>query len=332
MIALLFDGPGQVSYREIPRPELKDGWTLIRVSHAGVCGSDMTIFAGKHPRAKAPLVMGHEFSGYIASPHPEYTMGTLVTVFPYISCGNCERCQNGQFHVCSHLKLIGIDLDGGMAEYVQAPNELIYPVPENVSPQLAAFIEPVGISVHVARAGGYRPGDSVAVFGAGSIGLSTALTLREFGAQNLMICEPNPTRAALARTLGFDVLDPEDPVGQIYARTNGCGAEFVYDCAGVQPVIDVLPDAVKINGRIVVVAGYKDKPRIDFQKGMFREFNIQFVRNCTKEDFSIAIKLISKDIGHERLLNYVIPLSEGEKGFNPPREAYKVLFQVEDKK
>lgn len=329
MKALVFEGTDRVVYREVPMIEPREGWTLIQVAYAGICGSDVTILKGRHPRAKAPLIMGHEFSGYIASENPKYARGTLVTAFPYLSCGVCERCRNGQFHVCESLKLIGIDLDGGMAEYVQVPDEMICPVPEGVDPQTAAFIEPVGISVHAARKGGYRPGDRVLVFGAGGIGLSTAITLRSFGAEKLMICEPNPLRRAMAEELGFEVLDPEqDIVEQVYSRTEGMGADYVYDCAGVQPVADLLPDVVKINGRIVVVAGYKVPPVINFQKGMFREFDIQFVRNCTRQDFEIATDLSGKGLGYEKLLNYTLPLSRGEEGFAPPPSACKVMFKV----
>ena len=106
------------------------------------------------------------------------------------------------------------------------------------------------------------------------------------------------------------------------------GADYVYDCAGVQPVADLLPDVVKINGRIVVVAGYKVPPVINFQKGMFREFDIQFVRNCTRQDFEIATDLVGRGLGYEKLLNYTLPLSRGEEGFAPPPSACKVMFQV----
>ena len=327
MKAIVYTGPETIEFKDVPMISPSEGWTLVKVSHVGVCGSDITIYHGKHPRAKAPLIMGHEFSGYIASENPDFPMGTLVTAFPYIPCHRCERCKNGQFHVCKSLKLIGIDLDGGMAEYVQVPNEMIYPVPEGISPALAAFIEPVGISVHATRKGGYQPGCSVLVFGAGAIGLATAITLRACGAYKLVIAEPNPKRAVLARDLGFDVLDPGvDTLKQVYARTDGDGFEFVYDCAGAQPVIDLLPDAVKINGTIVIVAGYKNPPTMDFQKGMFREFSIRFVRNCTSEDFAMAIHLISRGLGYERLLNCILSPDDAEKGFKPNPEAYKVIY------
>ena len=331
MKALVYEGTNRVMFQEVPMIRPREGWTLIQVAYAGICGSDVTILKGKHPRAKAPLIMGHEFSGTIASDHPRYPRGTLVTAFPYLPCGICERCRNGQFHVCESLKLIGIDLDGGMAEYVQVPDEMICPVPEGIDPQTAAFIEPIGISVHAARKGGYRPGDSVLVFGAGGIGLSVAITLRSFGAEKLMMCEPNPLRRAMAEDLGFEVLDPEsDIIKQVYDRTDGMGDDYVYECAGVQPVAELLPDAVKINGRIVVVAGYKTPPVMNFQKGMFREFEIRFVRNCTRQDFTIATGLAGRRLGYEKLLNYTLPLSQGEKGFAPPPSACKVMFCVKE--
>lgn len=329
MRAIVYEGVGRAVCKDVPVPALREGWTLIKTAYAGICGSDVTILVGKHPRAKAPLILGHEFSGYISSPHPAHAEGTLVTVFPYLPCGKCERCRFGQFHVCKSLKLIGIDLDGGMAEFVLVPDDAIIPVPDGIDPVLGAFIEPIGISVHAARKGGYTPGDSVAVFGAGAIGLSTAITLRAFGAPNVTIIEPVPQRQELARSLDFDVLDTSrDIITQIYDRTEGNGARFVFDCAGAQPVIDLLPDAVSINGSIVIVAGYKQPPTMNFQKGMFREFDIRFVRNCSREDFGIAALLAGRGLGYEKLLNYIIPLNRIQEGFAPPKSAYKVIFKT----
>ena len=139
MKAIVFEDKNKIAVEDVRIPELKDGWTLIRVSHAGICGSDMTIYFGKHPRAKAPLILGHEFSGYIASHHSSLPANTLISVYPHMSCGTCDRCLNGQFHVCSKLKIIGIDLDGGMAEFALVKDEYIYPVAKGVSPKLAAF-------------------------------------------------------------------------------------------------------------------------------------------------------------------------------------------------
>jgi threonine dehydrogenase-like Zn-dependent dehydrogenase len=273
--------------------------------------------------------MGHEFSGFLESAHTRLPVGTLVTVFPYIPCGVCERCRSGAYHVCKAICIIGIDRDGGMAEYAIAPNDHIFAAPQGTPPALAAFIEPVGISVHVARHCGYTPGDSALVFGAGGIGLACAITLRRFGAKHLMMVEPEPARHELAKSFGFDMLDSgRNITEQVMERTNGDGAQHVYDCAGVQPVIDILPDVVKIGGNIVIVAGYIIPPRMDFQKGMFREFTIKFSRNCTREDFAIACDLIGEGLGYDKLLNYIIPLDDAQSGFAPPKSAFKVLYEA----
>ena len=332
MKGIVFEGTEKLSVKNLPTPEVKEGWVLIKVSHAGICGSDMTIYFGKHPRAKAPLVLGHEFSGYIASSHPVFSEGTLVTVYPYLSCGHCEICESGGRNACTTLTLIGIDRDGGMANYVLVPFDSVYKAPEGVSPKLTAFIEPIGIAVHVMRHGGYRPGDRVALFGAGPIGLAVALTLRQFGAKELVIVEPNPIRLEMAKSLGFDVLPFGPDVTSQIQKTMKGGADCVFDCAGHQSVIDVLPDIVRINGRIVIVAGYKVPPKMDFQKGMMREFIIQFVRNCTRRDFEIASSLTCKEPGYEKLINYTLPVEDAQKGFDlmsTPSDAVKVMFSFE---
>ena len=102
---------------------------MIRVAYAGICGSDMIIYQGVHPRAKAPLVMGHEFSGIIEKGDNTFPEGAQVTVYPLLSCGHCDPCRNGYPHVCNTLRLIGIDCDGGMAEYVKVPTNTVHLLP-----------------------------------------------------------------------------------------------------------------------------------------------------------------------------------------------------------
>jgi 2-desacetyl-2-hydroxyethyl bacteriochlorophyllide A dehydrogenase len=328
----VYEGPGRLAVRDIPVPEAEEGWTLVKTAYAGICGSDMTIYAGKHPRAKSPLVLGHEFSGYIASENPDFEPGALVTVYPYLYCGKCEICESGFQNACRLMRLIGIDLDGGMAEYVRVPNDSIYAAPDGVSPKLAAFVEPCGISVHAMRHGGYRPGDSVAVFGAGPIGLATAITLRESGAKNLWVLEVGEKRRMLARSLGFHTIDSgRSAAEEIRERTDGLGVDCVFDCAGHQSVVDAMPDAVKIGGTAILVAGYKTPPVVDFQKGMMREFSIRFVRNCKRRDFRTAMGLVSSCKDYEALLTNTFPIDGAQAGFDlmaKPDGAMKILFEM----
>ncbi len=330
MKAIVFTGPNQVEMRQVPKPEAPEGWALIKVSHAGICGSDLTIFTGHHPRAKAPLVMGHEFSGYLEQDIPGLAKGTLVTVNPLLSCGHCTPCLEGNSHVCTTLKLLGIDCDGGMAEYAIAPIPMIIPVPEGISPKMGAFIEPIAVTVHAIRIAGYKPGDNALVFGAGTIGLATAVTLRNFGATDITICEPNPVRLKIAESLGFHCLQSgDDLLEKLLAETNGDGYDYVFDCAGHQSVADILPDVVKIRGKIEIIAGYKKPPVMNFQKGMFREFSIQFTRVYRMKDFKIAAQLAGKDKSYETLVNYELAPEDAKKGFElltTPTDAVKVMY------
>jgi 2-desacetyl-2-hydroxyethyl bacteriochlorophyllide A dehydrogenase len=331
MKAIVFTGPNSVEMRELPVPDVPEGWALIKVGHAGVCGSDVTIFLGMHPRAKAPLVLGHEFSGRLMQDLPGLPKGTLVTVNPLLSCGSCEPCLSGNAHVCKTLKLLGIDCDGGMAEYAAAPIDMIVPVPAGVSPKLGAFIEPIAVAVHALHMANFRAGRSALVFGAGAIGLATALTLRHSRAESVTVCEPNPIRLKFAQDLGFHCLQSgPDLLEKLLAETDGNGYDFVFDCAGHQSVADILPDVVKIRGVIEIIAGYKKPPSMNYQKGMFKEFSIQFTRVYTKEDFAKAALLASQVPEYERLVNYELPPESAEKGFQlltTPSDAIKVMFQ-----
>lgn len=333
MKAIIYEGPNKISVKDITKPVPKDGWAIIKVSHAGICGTDLNIYAGTHPRAKAPLVMGHEFSGTMESKNiPGLPKGTRVTVYPLLSCGKCEPCQTGNAHVCNTLGLLGIDCDGGMAEYIQAPIDSIIPLPDEVSDKLGAFVEPVAVTVHALRERGFVPGDNALVFGCGTIGLSTALTLRVFGASSILMMETDEARAQIAREMGFEVVSPIGLEMEPYCktRTGGNGFDWVFDCAGVQPVASALLDAVKVRGHIVIIAAYKKPAELPLIKGMFKETSISFVRVYRKKDFEIATKIVAQDSNYEKIITHVLPADDAQKGFDllttKGTGAVKVMF------
>jgi threonine dehydrogenase-like Zn-dependent dehydrogenase len=187
MKSIVYRNTQTITVEEKPIPEIGPGEALVKVAYVGVCGSDMNIYQGMHPRAKAPLVMGHEFSGVIEKGPSEWPKGTPVTVYPLLSCGQCDPCRNGYAHVCNTLRLIGIDCDGAMAEFVKVPVEKLLKIPPNLSLKLGAFLEPLAVGVHAVRRSGYKPGDRAVVFGAGPIGLCVATCLKYFGASEVII-------------------------------------------------------------------------------------------------------------------------------------------------
>lgn len=333
MKAIQYLGANQIDVREAAMPQVPEDWALIRVSHAGICGTDLNIYGGTHPRAKAPLIMGHEFSGVVVSDCGSWKAGDRVTAYPLISCGECEPCRSGNAHVCNTLGLFGIDCDGGMAEYVAIPAEKLIALPEKVSFKVGAFIEPMAVTVHTLRETGFVPGDNAVVFGCGTIGLCLALTLKHFGAGDMLLVETDPARLSLARELGFEAINPmevnlEEAVAE---KTGGNGFDWVYDCAGAGAVAASLLDVVKVRGQIVIVASYKKPPQMPFFKGMAKEVSIRFVRVYRQKDFAIAAKLAEEEPLFEKIITHVLPADRAQEGFDllftKGTGAVKVMFE-----
>lgn len=332
MKSIQFLGAQEVKCLEANMPEKKAGFARIKVSHAGICGTDLNIYMGTHPRAKAPLIIGHEFSGILMDDTDNLKAGTKVTAYPLISCMNCTPCKNGNSHVCNTLGLYGIDESGGMGEVVSIPNDHIIPLPENVSLKLGAFIEPIAVTVHTLRETDFKPGDNALVFGCGTIGLSLALTLRNFGVGKLILAETDAERIKKATELGFEVINTaENDIIKVASDLTGKdGFDHVYDCAGAKPVADVLFDTVKVRGEVVVVASYKKPTELPLFKGMAKEISVRFVRVYRKTDFEIAAKLAQSDELYERIITHVLPPEKVDEAFNllftKGTGAIKVMF------
>ena len=334
MKSIEYKGAQQVEVGERSMPELNPGEVLIKVAYVGVCGSDMIIYQGVHPRAKAPLVMGHEFSGTIVKGHSSLPACSPVTVYPLLSCGKCDPCRNGYAHVCNSLRLIGIDCDGGMAEYVKVPEDKIIPIPESLSLKLGAFIEPVAVGVHAVGRSGYRPGDTAVVYGAGPIGLCVASCLRYFGASQILVVEANPQRLEVARKLGFTPIDAtrDDIRAKVLEHTRGRNADLAFDCAAHPSVHDSVLDVIRVQGTCVVVGSYKKPPEVDLLKVEFKELTLIGTRVYTRRDFEVAIAILqSGRVDLDSLLTVAEPdeapdqfrsLLEGRSG------AIKMLFRL----
>ena len=281
----------------VPVPVVPVGWALVRVAYNGICGTDLSILHGKHPRAVAPLVMGHEMSGWVevagATGPP---VGTLVVVEPLISCGQCKACLDGLPHVCRNLGLYGIDAAGAMAQYVALPPHVLHPVPANVDPRTATLAEPLAVAVHAVDLSGMQAGDTVAVYGAGPIGILTALVARHAGAGHVVITEPSAWRREVATGLGFTVVAPDSTMAATLAPlTGGEGADTTFDSAAHPSVAAELAATTRVRGRIVVVGVYKQPTAIDLQAICFKEQTVIGVRVYTTADVTAAIDLIATD-------------------------------------
>lgn len=335
MKGIVYTAPKTIEVLDVKIPEPKEGQVLVKVKTAGICGGDLGIYKGLHPRAKAPLVMGHEFCGIVETDGKKFKKGDKVTVNPIISCGHCTPCKTGNAHVCNSLRLIGIDFDGAMSEYVAADEDKLYLVPPTVPTEIGALIEPVAVAVHSLRETGYNPGDNAIVYGCGAIGLSVAMTLKEFGCTNLTLVEADDSRTKQAIALGFDTRDAKtlDLEALKAEKTGGNGFDFVFDCAGVEAVASQLIKASKVRGKIVIVAGYKVPTTFPLNEGMFKEVSFEFVRVYRDKDYEIAVDLVANQPNYGKLVTHILPIEKAQEGFDlvlhPGSGAIKVLFNFE---
>jgi len=295
MKAAVWTANNQVDVRELAMPEVPGGWALVKVAYNGICGTDLAILHGKHPRARTPLVMGHEISGWVqraGATGP--SAGTLVVVEPLISCGQCRPCKNGLAHVCRHLGLYGIDAPGAMAQYVALPPQVLHAVPDGVDPRTATLAEPLAVAVHAVERSGMHPGDTVAVYGAGPIGILVALVARHEGAAAVVITEPSPWRRQVAADLGFTVVAAGSTMAAtLSALTDGEGADTTFDCSAHPSVAADVAATTRVRGRIVVVGVYKAPTAIDLQAVCFMEQTLIGVRVYTSSNVTRAIELIA---------------------------------------
>jgi (R,R)-butanediol dehydrogenase / meso-butanediol dehydrogenase / diacetyl reductase len=319
MVAALWTAADEVQVSNVPVPEVPAGWALVKVAYNGICGTDLAILHGRHPRALAPLIMGHEMSGWVERAGASGPLaGTLVVVEPLISCGECRSCKNGLTHVCRHLGLYGIDAPGGMAQYVALPPEVLHAVPDDVDPRTATLAEPLAVAVHAVERSGMQPGDTVAVYGAGPIGVLTALTARHAGAGVIVVTEPSPWRREVAAGLGFTVV-PEGSTmaATLVPLTDGEGADITFDTAAHPSVAAELAMVTRVRGSIVVVGVYKQPTAVDLQSICFKEQRVIGVRVYTSADVVHAIELIATDaLGLGRFPSKAFALTDADAAFD----------------
>ena len=300
MQAGVYLGKESLEVREWPEPKLDAHEILVRVRYAGICGTDMLIFSGKHPRVVPPRVLGHEVFGSVAAASPPleatWKEGMRVAVYPLIWCGHCAPCREGNSHVCEKLGLLGIDEDGGFAEYVKAKPEQLVPVPDAVSDEQAALVEPLSVAVHVVRTSGFRIGDTALVIGAGPIGNLIAQVLRAAGARAVLVSEVKPFRRQFAERAGFAVVNPA--AGNLRdALRQTAGEPFVdrvYEATGAPAAYRDAVQACKVRGEIVFVGLPKAPPEVDLLNLVFKEIQTTGARVYARKDYFGALTLLER--------------------------------------
>ncbi|GIP31613.1 zinc-binding dehydrogenase [Paenibacillus sp. J2TS4] len=339
MKTLVYEGNHTLVLKENEVPEVAVGEVLIRVAYTGICGTDMHIWHDGMARVKPPVILGHEFSGVIertGSPDSAYKPGDRVVVEPLITRGTCPACVTGNYNVCTTLKLIGVDTDGGMAKFVKAPEHKLFRLPNSVSLRHAALVEPLSVGVHMVRTAAIQQGQNVLITGGGPIGLIVASIAKLHGA-NVYVSEINPYRIGKAEELGFQVLNPkEGKVGdRLRTLTNGKGADASFEATGTQFGITDCIDATGIKGMVVIAGLPKKPPEIDTNAVVVKELNIRGSRVYKSEDYQYALELMeSGRFDPEPFVSRIIGLDEvieaGFKSIDRGDPVVKILVQLEN--
>jgi len=305
MRALVLERPREFHFRTLPSREPAVGEVLVRPVFVGLCGTDLHIAAGEHPRARLPLVLGHEIVGIAASGR---WGGQPVVVDPTIACGQCPACVRGDENVCQHLRLIGIDRDGGLSCGVWAAESKLHPVPDTLALRTAALAEPLAVAVHAAGRAGPYPGATVAILGAGPIGLLTALVVRAAGVRQVVLAEPVAARREWASKLGFETVPEPD---MLPSAIGGRPADIVFDAAAVPSTARQATRLVRPRGTIVVVGVFGHPAALDLQTVTFSELNVVGTRVYRPHDLSTALGLLaSGSVDVTGLISEVIELQD----------------------
>ena len=321
MKAIKLEKPWDISCVEMEKPAAPGkGQALIKIMTAGVCGSDIGAFRGTNGLVSYPRVIGHELAGIIEAIDEEdnpkgFKAGDEVIIDPYIYCGECYPCSIGRTNCCTSLKVLGVQTEGGMAEYFCHPADMLIPVPEDMTDIQAALAEPLTISLHGIHRGGLKAGEYCAIIGAGPIGLTAGLVAQAYGAHAILL-DVVQERLDFAKSLGIEytVHSEEDHAAAAISEiTGGDMAQLVMECSGANSAIRASLDYVSHAGRITLTGWPKKETSLPTDLITRKEIDIRGARTSAGE-FEEALELIrTRKVDMTKLLTKTVTLEEASE-------------------
>jgi 2-desacetyl-2-hydroxyethyl bacteriochlorophyllide A dehydrogenase len=332
MKALVYTAPFHLEVKDLSKPRPAQDEVLIEVGACGICGSDLHGFQGKSKIRVPPMVMGHEFAGLVVSA-PEASAlqpGRRVVVQPLVGCGKCAYCLDGRQNICPNRQLIGAHRQGAFAEYVVAPERVVYPIADSLGDAQATLVEPLANAVHMLGLGGGALDKRVVVLGAGTLGLLTLALSRLAGARHIVVTDVDSGRLEVARRLGADeTLDARDDaladhICEAFARKDDPasareddprGADLIIDAAGYTAARQ-LGVAVASPGANLILLGLSDPTSaISILDVINREIVLRGSYSCTDADFRTAISLLERNAIETRSWMHTVSMDEGQRWF-----------------
>lgn len=303
--AFYMTGIEKLEQGEAPMPSVKPDGVIIKLKAVGICGSDLHYYT--HGRigdciVEPPFILGHECAGEVVEVGSEVNnlkVGDRVCMEPGVPCYKCDLCLEGKYNLCRSLHFWATPPDQGcLCEYVAHPAAFTFKIPDNMSYVEGALVEPLAVGLHACNRANVRMGDTVAIIGAGCIGLVTLMSAKSMGATKIIVGDVNEKRLEKAAELGAITVntEKEDYVKRVMELTGGHGADIVIDCAGFTPTFKQAVDAIKYGGVIVMVGlGGEKLDDLDNNLLSVKELDVRWVFRY-RNVYPMAINAVSSGI------------------------------------
>ncbi|HIQ99491.1 MAG TPA: alcohol dehydrogenase catalytic domain-containing protein [Candidatus Scybalocola faecavium] len=325
MLLQVMTAPGKIEFHQVPVPEAGEGQVLIKIMEIGICGSDIHVYHGKHPFTKYPVTQGHEVSGQITALGEgvkDLHVGQKVTIQPQVVCGKCWPCRHGKYNLCEELKVMGFQTTGAASGYFAVDASKVTPLPETMTYDEGALIEPMAVAVHAVKQAGDVSGKKVIVIGAGPIGNLVAQTALGMGASQVMITDVSDWRLKKAEEcgIGLCVNTKNTDFGQAVDRFFGPDkADLIYDCAGNNVSMGQAIAYARKGSTIILVAVFSEMASVDLAVVNDHELDIKSSMMYRSDDYDDAIRLASEGKVH------LVPLISKHFAFKDYLEAYQFI-------
>ena len=318
MRAAFYEGAGAFRTGTLPIPTPAADEALLRVRRVGICGTDLHIFQGHlDHRVSRGGIIGHETFAEVAEAPvgSGFQVGDRVVVEPLRFCGTCRACRMGASYLCYDLKVLGVDVTGGMQDYWAVPVSRLLKVPAALSDDHAALIEPLAIATHDVSRAGVKPGDRVLVFGGGPIGALIAMVARHRGA-DVVVAEINPFRLKILASLGLSTIGPDqDAVKFANDWTGGTGVDVAFEVTGHPAAVRAVTDVVRVWGTVSIVAIHAEPMPVNLYQMFARELSMHGSRLYARGDWEEALRLAdARLVTLDPLVSERIPLEELTRG------------------
>ena len=340
MVALVkAEARAGIDIREVPVPAIGATDVLVKVEAASVCGTDLHIYnwdAWAQQRIHPPLIPGHEFCGVVAAVGAQVTTvreGDFVSAEMHVACGKCLQCRTGQAHICQHVKIIGVDVDGAFADYVVIPESNIWKLDPSLPREYGTILDPLGNAIHTVLAGEIAA-KTVAVIGCGPIGLFAIAVAHACGAATIFALELNEHRRRLAKEMHADVtLNPatDDVYGTVMEKTGGVGVDVVLEMSGHGDGMRLGFRILRTGGRVSLL-GIPSRPvEIDFaQDVIFKGATVQGIngRRMYETWYQMEALLRSGRLNLMPAITHRLPMKDFAKGMELLKtgEASKIVL------